>query len=311
MKICVILNPQAGAGRAGASWPQFSALLEEAVGEFELKRTSAPGDASHLARKAIFDGTELIIAVGGDGTTNEVANGFIDGNGQISTSCALAIVPCGTGSDFCRTLGVDSDPAKAISGLSARSERSIDVGVAHFQSSGRMLVSRLFLNIASFGLSGVISRNMYLAGRSQLLPIKLRYLVETFRGLSSYHPANIRLAVDEAVFEGEVTLVAIANGQYFGGGMMVAPNASPQDGLFDVIVLRAITKSRLARKIALVYRGAHLSLPEIAVFRGSRIVAEADNRTSQNPVYLELDGENPGTLNCEIVVRPKALRLMQ
>ena len=311
MQTFVILNPQAGGGRAGAIWPQIRTQLENSIGKFAFSQTGAPEDATHLARKAISDGAELIISVGGDGTSNEVANGFFTSDGRISRKCALALVPCGTGSDFCRTLGLASDPAAAISEISQHNERAIDVGVASFHSNEGKLASRLFLNIASFGLSGAISDKMSEGDQLRWLPVKLKYLIETFRGLRSYKPAKVRLTVDDITIDREVMFVAIANGRCFGGGMMVAPDADPQDGLLDVIVLNAITKARLARKIALVYRGAHIGLPEIEVFRGARIVAQSENGQTQQPIFLEVDGEAPGTLDCEFTIRPSALRLWQ
>ncbi len=311
MRTFVILNPIAGGGRAGLKWPQTSALIKDALGAFESARTNAPGDATHLARKAIAEGVELIVSVGGDGTANEVANGIVSSDGATAKNCKLAVVPCGTGSDFCRTLGFAADPSIAISRIAKRSTRAIDVGVASYCSNDGALASRAFLNIASFGLSGMISRNVGTATRLPLLPIRLRYLIETFRSLSSYRPVDVRVSVDEQVIEGKVMFVAIANGRYFGGGMMVAPDADLRDGLLDVIVLRAISRTRLARKISLVYRGAHLKLPEIEVIRGSRIIVEALGDTDKTGVFVETDGENPGTLDCEFSIQPKALRLVQ
>lgn len=311
MQNCVILNPQAGDGQAGAVWPHIAPLLENVIGEFELARTEAPEDATHLARKAISDGAELIVSVGGDGTSNEVVNGFLDSNGNVSTNCALALVPCGTGADFGRSLGLAANPTVAISRISKHAERVIDVGVARYISNKDALASRLFLNIASFGLSGVISRNTERAVRLPLAPIRLTYLIETLRALRSYKPANVRLTIDDTVIEREIMFVAIANARFFGGGMMVAPDADPYDGLLDVVVLNRLSKIRLARKIPLVFRGTHIGLPEVEVFRGARIVAETQIKTDPTPVYLEIDGENPGFLDCEFTVLENALRVWQ
>ncbi len=311
MRVFVIINPKAGGGKAQACWSNIRDFLKRSIGSFDYALTTAPRDAIHLAQKAIAQGAELIIAVGGDGTTNEVANGFVDLNGCISRESALAIIPCGTGSDFCRTIGLTSDPVAAITRIVENNERLIDIGLVGFHSNAGALASRMFLNIASFGLSGAISHNMQGSVRLQRFSSKMTYLVETFRALYSYQPVSLRLTVDDNLFEREVMFVAVANGRYFGGGMMVAPNADPQDGLLDVIVLKAISKTRLARKIALVYRGSHLELPEIEVFRGSKITAEVANRSRETPVFLEVDGENPGYLDSEFTVKPKALRLAQ
>lgn len=311
MQKCVILNPQAGGGKAGAVWRHIAPLLEDVIGEFELFRTEAPMDATHLVRKAISDGAELIVAVGGDGTLNEVVNGFLDSNGQLSQVCALALVPCGTGTDFGRTLGLANDPTAAISRISKDAERVIDVGVASFHSNEGALASRLFLNIASFGLSGAINRRTERAVRLPFLPIRWTYLMETLLGLRSYNPANVRLSIDGTVIEREIMFVAIANARYFGGGMMVAPDADLCDGLLDIVVLNKMSKVRLARNIPLVFRGTHAGLLEVETFRAVRIIAETQDETNPSPIYLEVDGENTGFLNCEFTVQANALRLWQ
>ncbi|MCP4071635.1 MAG: diacylglycerol kinase family lipid kinase [Hyphomicrobiales bacterium] len=308
MSVFVIVNPKAGGGKTAARWPDIRSRLNASLIDYEYGLTNGPGDATRLAREALGNGARLIIAVGGDGTANEILNGFIDKSGRISTDVALAIMPSGTGSDFCRTIGLDDDPQNVIDRIVAGNERRIDVGnLKHFFPNGEQ-VTRLFLNIASFGLSGLICHNINHSDSSRMLPGKMHYLVKTLASLASYQPVRIRLHVDDNIIEEDIMLAAIANGRYFGGGMMVAPDADPQDGLLDVVALRAMSKIRLARKIGKVYRGTHIGLPEVISLRGSKLQVKITASGVNENALLEVDGESPGFSDCEISVLTKALR---
>lgn len=306
MDTFAIVNPGAGGGRAVTRWPQIQNLLTDAIGPFEHSFTNGPQDATKLARHAINQGVRRIIAVGGDGTINETVNGFADGSGGITNTCALGVVPCGTGSDFCRSFGINSDPAAAIARIASGQERRIDLGRAVYQSHQGGPEIRYFLNIASFGLSGAIAGNINRSAGPSWLPGQARYLIETLRSLVAYRSTVMKLTVDGVPMERDVMIAAVANGQYFGGGMQIAPGADPQDGQLDVVVISSVSKARLVRKILQVYRGAHLDLPEVEVFRGSRIIVEAD----AGPVLLELDGESPGHLTVEFTIVPQAVRVL-
>lgn len=307
----VIVNPASGGGRARSRWPRLSRLLRDAIGPFDHAMTARPGEATAMARAAIEGGCELVVAVGGDGTVNEVVNGFAGAGGQISRKCAFAAVPCGTGSDFVRGLGPGTGAERAIEILAKHGERLIDVGRTDFDAGEGTGGSRLFVNVASFGLSGTICRNMSLAPRSRVLPLRLTFLVETLAALRSFQPVPVRLTIDDTVIERQITLVAVANGRCFGAGMLIAPQADMQDGQFDIIVLKVISKSRLIGNIAKVYSGNHLALPEIEVYRGSRIKAEFVAGKGGPPAYAETDGESAGQLGCTISLLPQALRFAQ
>lgn len=307
----VIVNPASGGGRAQSRWPEISRLLRETAGPFDHVITTRPGEATNVARAAIKEGADLVIAVGGDGTVNEVLNGFAGTDGKITQKCAFAAIPCGTGSDFMRGLGFGTGPLPAIERIGKRIERKIDVGRIEFATADGMRDSRLFLNVASFGFSASVCHNLNRAPRSRILPLRVTFLAETLRALKVFRPAAIRLTVDGTVIERDVMLVAFANGRYFGGGMLIAPQADMEDGLFDVIVLKAISKSRLIRKIAHVYRGTHLRLPEIEVYSGKAISAAAIKGKGDVPVYIETDGESAGQLDCVISMLPQALRFAQ
>lgn len=300
----------AGNGRAAARWPAISAMAGDAFGPFAHAFTERPGHATELAREAVSRGMERIVAVGGDGTANEVANGLMlapAGRGPVP---GLAVIPCGTGSDFCRSLDVRSGPAAAIARIAGSTGRRIDVGLAEFHDTGGNRLRRHFINIATFGLSGTISARINDRTRAALLPGPLRYLTGTLGALARYQPPRMRLWIDGTMIERDVYLAAVANACFFGGGMRIAPEAKLDDGLFDIVILDAIPRMRLARKIARVYRGTHLAEPEITCMRGSHVIAQTVSPDACQSGLLDLDGENPGMLRAEFRILPKALRLL-
>ena len=230
--------------------------------------------------------------------------------GEVSDQAALAVVPLGTGSDFGKTFDFPRDLRSCIARIGNRNEMRIDLGTAEFTSHAGERENRLFANIASFGLSGAISENIASSTRFQKLPGKLKYLLETLSALSSYQPENLRIEVDDTAVEGRVTFAAIANGKFFGGGMKVAPDADVQDGQFEVVVLEDMPKLELAAKIRHVYRGTHIHLSQVKCFRGSKVRVSIADASRRSPMYLDLDGECPGRLDCKFFILPQALRII-
>lgn len=299
----------AGNGKAAARWPAISALASGAFGTFNHAFTEQPGHATMLACKAVEEGVDRIIAVGGDGTANEVINGLLSTPAAGGVPASFGVIPCGTGSDFCRSLGLKPDPAAAIARIASSSGRLIDVGRSTFTGKSGNTSQRLFINIATFGLSGTISANINDRSRAAFLPGPMRYLAGTLSALAGYHPPRMRITIDGKVAERDVHLAAVANACFFGGGMKIAPEAALDDGLFDVIILDAIPRLQLARKIAKVYGGRHLGEPEITFLRASHVIAETVDPGQAAMGQLDLDGENPGTLRAEFSILPKSLRL--
>ena len=309
MRTLVIINPTAGSGKAAARWPSIAAQLTSATGRFDHVFTETPNHATMLASRAAREGMERIIAVGGDGTANEVTNGILACRDTGAALPRLGVIPCGTGSDFCRSLGLKPDPAAAVARIASGATRLIDVGIAQYTRISGVVASRHFINIATFGLSGQISCNLNNRAKVSALPGPVRYLTETLRALASYRPPRMRITIDGKAIERGVYFAAVANAKYFGGGMHIAPAALLDDGLFDIVILDAISKWQLVRKIGKVYRGAHLNEPEITVLRGSHVIAETVIGEDAAMGLLDLDGEHSGMLRAEFRVLPKALRL--
>lgn len=303
----VIVNPAARSGRAGRKWPALSQQLEAAGCKHVTLHTRAPGEATRLCEAALRSGTTLIIAAGGDGTINEVANGFFDQANRdqlIAPDARLGILPLGTGSDFARTFGI-RDAGSAIETLAAGASTLIDVGCVELQRAGAQPLTRYFVNIADLGL-GAETVNLVNHG-PRIGGAFLSYLIGAVRAILAHRPPHISLRFDDGEVVAEpMSIVVIANNRYFGGGMLVAPEAQPDDGLFDVLWLKGTSRGRLlVDLLPKVYRGAHLGHPLVCRRRTAQLSLE-----SLLPVPLEIDGEQIGTAPVTFRLLPRALRIV-
>src|SRR5689334_2128492 len=221
----VVVNPKSQAGAVGKRWPYLADQIRRRL-PFDQVHTRAPGDATRLAREALRAGAERVVAVGGDGTINEVANGFFEDGKPIAPDAALGVLPYGTGGDFRRTLGLPTDFRGAVEVLARDKRRRIDVGRIDYTVRGGGRGTRMFVNIASFGVSGVVDRLVNQS--SKRLGGKISFLVATARATLEYDNQRVRLRFDgksDGAVDMTINTVAIANGRYFGGGMFIAPEA--------------------------------------------------------------------------------------
>jgi YegS/Rv2252/BmrU family lipid kinase len=304
MRVQVIVNPFAGYGRAGKLWPQIERRLREIYPVLQSRLTVRPREATDIARQSIIDGVDLILAMGGDGTVNEVVNGFFDGARQISTDAILGIIPIGTGKDFIRSLGLPSDPFHAIQKISAAAPRPADVGRLSCSGLDGRPVVRYFINVADLGIGGAVVDRIN--GSSKRLGGFLTHLNSLLVTLASYKNVRVRLRIDDAVDEEMVVnSINVANGQFLGGGMWLAPDAKIDDGWFDVVIIGNLKRVEALMNIPLLYRGKLAQHPKVKVVRGRRIEA-----TSAQDVLLEADGEGPGKLPAVFEIVPSAVKLL-
>ncbi len=308
MHTVVIVNPRSAGGKTERNWPRMREVIHEQYGAFEHRFTEGPGDATHKAREALEAGADLVVALGGDGSINEVANGFFSAaKEKCKPEAALGILPAGTGGDFIRTLGVPRDLGEAAAHLKNAKIRTIDVGrLAFTEKSGAPLAqTRHFVNIASFGIAGLVDE--YVNKSSKSLGGKVSFALATLKAGAVYKNANVRITLDSAPpREGRIYNVAVANGRYFGGGMKVAPDAALDDGYFDVVTLGNFGFGDLLFRGLDIYSGKHLSNPKVMVHRARRIDAEA---LEDVVVLLDVDGEQPGQLPAQFELLPNALRV--
>jgi diacylglycerol kinase (ATP) len=253
-------------------------------------------------RDGLRNGPRLVVAVGGDGTVNEVVNGFFDGGRPIAPESELAVVPIGTGRDGVRTYGISGKPERAIALLADGATRTIDLGRATYTAHAGGEESRIFLNIASCGLSGAVAER---ANRtSKRLGGTSAFLWATIATFAGWKNVPFQITIDGEQRELVANNTIVANGQYFGGGMHIAPDARTDDGLLDAIVFGDVGRLDLALNMHRLYRGTILRHPK-ASHRLARSVLVAPARA----LPIEIDGEQPGVTPVSFEVLPAALRL--
>lgn len=305
MKIRIIVNPRAGAGAAARSARLVSACLEASGTAHDVAETTAPGDATRLARNARSDGVDVLAVVGGDGTLSEVAQAYLDDGGGPVAGPSIAVVPAGTGGDFSRLFQLDRDPQRAARRITSGTPRPLDLGVLDVVTETGKPTRRAFLNIGSFGISGRIDRIVnrgpkWMGGR-------MAFAIGTVRAMSAYKNVPVSIQVDgRDWYEGRIVVVAIANGKYFGGGMKVAPNAEASDGLFDVVSVGDLSLAESLVLAPRLYSGTHVEHARVSSTRGVRVEAVP---LSTSPVYVDADGETPGRLPLAATIFPGALTL--
>lgn len=305
MHTCAIVNPVAGGGRARRRWPQLLSCLQEVASSLSVRWTTGPDSATSLARQALKEGTDRIVAVGGDGTLHEVVNGFFENEALVAPSAVLAFVACGSGSDFRRALGTPTG-VDAVQQLRSAPIQRLDLLRVQYTTEKDCQAHCYAINIASTGLSGTVVRNF---SRGSLpLPPRLRYFWAALWALASDHPFPLRLTLDgEPLPPTHARLVAVANGHSFAAGLPIAPAATPNDGLFDVTVLHDAPIFSLLRRGHRFYQGTHTSLDEVTTYRGRHLtIHPLDTRP---PPWLEADGEALGLLPATVELLPQALRV--
>ena len=302
MRTAFIVNPASANGRTGKRWPQVWERISALGPEHSAMLTARPGHATELAAEVLAAGVDTVVAVGGDGTLSEVANGFF-AQPQGYPGAALGLLPFGTGGDFRRTLGIPGDLDAAIECINARKLRSIDVGRIEMAGLEGGTVVRYFINIADAGIGGVVVERVNRT--SKVFGGKASFLYASIATLLKYRPQALDVRTAERGWEGKAQNVVVANGQYFGGSMHVAPGADPADGRFEVVVFGDIARFEAIRSINDIYKADHLKNPKVTTWRSDRVEV-----TSPERVLIEADGELSGALPAVFEVLPKAISVV-
>ena len=304
MRTVVIANPQAGGGRVGRRWEHYKGSAVKVFAPTEMCLTTRRGEACDLVRRAIVQGAQRIVVIGGDGTVNEAVNGFFDGERPIGANVVLAVCAAGTGGDFVRTLGISGLSMEAA--FAGAVVRRVDLGRASFTALDGSRQSRYFLNIASLGSSAVVVERVNRT--SKRFGAKCAFYVGTLRGLAAYRNQAMQLSTqDGASFGAVINTVAIANGRYFGGGMMIAPHGRLDDGLLDVVVVGDVGVAKFIAHSHRLYCGTHLDLPFVCSYVARTLDVSA---SGDSAVLVELDGELVGALPAKFEVLPSVLLLL-
>lgn len=298
----LVVNPRSANGTTARAWPKILARAREILGEAEAVCTEGPFHAAELARRGLRDGFDRIVAVGGDGTNHEVVNGFFEGGQPVRSGAAFACLPRGTGCDFLKTFGLPRDPEALLARMARVAPRPIDVGWMRF-AGPRGREERAFLNIADFGIGGRTVARVNRTTKS--MGGLVSFLFGTLGAFAAWAPERVRLRIDGGAWEERaITGVNVANGQFFGGGMRIAPEARVDDGLFDVVVVEAMPRLSLLRGMPALYRGRHLGRHRVQFVRARRVDTEADGE-----VLIDADGEQPGRLPAAFELLPGAIHL--
>ncbi len=305
MRTCAIVNPTAGQGQVERLWPDLLSELRAVTSDLAVCETTAPGEATTLTRAALTEDYDRIVAVGGDGTLHEVVNGYFQSNGTpLTPAPPLIPIPCGTGTDFNRVLD-DKTGIDAVAYLRSDRVRPVDLLRLKYTGLDGERASRYALNIASLGLSSAVVRSVNRGGLP--LPGRLRYFGAILRALFDHAPFRVGITLDgTAVADDPVRLVAIANGHTFGAGVKIAPDAVVDDELLDLTILHDISAFRLLRSLPQFYEGEHRSLDGVSTYRGRQLTVRP---FTEEPVWLEADGELVGQLPVTVEVVPAALRI--
>jgi len=257
MKLYCIINPYAGKGITGRLWPEVKKNLDKLSPEITYDFTQYPGHASTLARDIKRIGVDGVIAVGGDGTINEVINGLVDSN------LPLGIIPTGTGNDLSRTLGIPQDPFEAVIILAQAKLTEINLGEVN---------GTYFVNVASVGfdaaVAGLVNKRRFLKGKAAYYGAILLNIIRN-------RHYNLSISLDGNIIEKKCTLVAIANGKYYGAGQKIAPQADYTDDLFDVVIIASAPRVDILKTLPGIKDGRHLRSPYVNIYKAKIVTVSS------------------------------------
>ncbi len=296
----LIVNPRSGRGLASGQWPQTERRLRAILPSFHAAFTESPEDATRLAAEAVGR-YEVVVAVGGDGTTNEVVNGLVGREGAVPPGVALGVLPAGTGSDFLRSFAVPRSLEGAAAVLARGQRRDVDVGRARFLSFEGAPTTRYFINEAEIGLGAEACQSVNRS--SKRLGAVATYLWAIPVAMLHYRDQPVSFSMDGGPAETVILNNAwIANGSYSGAGIHSAPSASPDDGLLDVVrIVHAGLLQRL-RGFTKLRSGAFVDLPHVDYRTARHVEVTAETR-----VPVETDGEPVGTVPATFDLLPTRL----
>jgi len=294
-----LVNPASDNGATGKRWPELAHRAEGLGLAGETLFSERPGHLIELAERAAREGAELVVAVGGDGTLSETVTGLVRAGG----STELAMIPIGTGMDFVRTYGIPVRFEDAVRTARDGRPRTIDVGRVTYRTWDGSEAQRYVANVGSVGMSAAVAQRAnamtkVAGGRATFFYALVRVFLEWKNTL-------VTVELDDGERrEGRMHDVIVANGQYHGGAMWLAPEARPDDGLFDVVLIGDITKRDFVTTAPKIYRGTYLSHPKVELLRTRTVAVDAPER-----MPIELDGEQVGTTPVRFEIVPGALRV--
>jgi diacylglycerol kinase (ATP) len=296
----LIVNPSAGDGGVRRLLPRLLTALTGQGLVYQVEETTGPEDAEARARRAIGQGSRYLVAVGGDGTVNGVVNGMFAGREPLAGDAVLAVVGAGTGCDFVRTFGLDRNPEILARHLASPATMDIDVGVVRCRDDLGREQERLFANVGQVGYGAEVVR---FADRLPRRLGRVRYLLAAWAAIAKVERTPARLTVDHFERDLELVELVVANGQFFGGGMKVAPRALLDDGRYNVLAFTGRPSQVFLLTIKL-FQGEHLPDPEIVEYQSTGVTI-----APVRPLPVEVDGEVVGRTPARFELIEKVLRV--
>jgi YegS/Rv2252/BmrU family lipid kinase len=294
----LIANRRAGRGSVAKALPEVEDHLRKRHLEYEVRYTEGRGHATEIARESIAAGKRFLVAVGGDGTIHEVVNGMIVDDRTVGDDQpVLGVIGAGTGCDFIRTFGIPGMPGHAVSHLDGPESFPIDLGKVTYSAANGPAI-RYFANIAEAGLGAAT------IARSEKLPRFLGptlYMFAFWLTLRRHRSYQAQVDLVDRSWEGKLNNLVVANCQFFGGGMKIAPKAAPTDGLLDVLIEHARKREAIAL-LPKIYKGEHLPHPDFELFKRVKVTVTADR-----PLPVEADGELLGETPATFEVLKEAI----
>jgi diacylglycerol kinase (ATP) len=297
LRTVFLVNPASANGSTGRRWPEIAHRATSAGLHGDALFSRAPGELADLASKAADDGAKLLVVVGGDGSVHEVANGIAERDGV-----EIAVIPRGTGWDFARSLALPHSLDAAIRVALEGRTRTIDLGRASYRTWAGNDEQSWFANVGSVGMSGAIAQRAN--DTTKAFGGKVSYVWATFAVFARWSNSEIQVTVDGERRRARMHDVIVSNGAFLGGGMKICPDAQPDDGVFDVLLIGDLAKRDLLLTMPKIFRGTHLPHPKAELLRGSQVTVDAPE-----PLPIELDGEQPGTTPARFELVPQALRV--
>ena len=298
LKPVVVLNPYASNGKARNAFPTIKTVMSQRWDDIRFALTESPDEVDEIVEDAIEAGFDCVISVGGDGTNNRVLNALMNlrERNAASEPVVYGNLPIGTGQDWARTAKVPAGLENALQWLAAQQPRPIDVGKVRVDGQ-----TQYFLNISSVGIGYNVNVHV-----EKNKGVPMPFVFGALKAIIEYTPTAMKISVDGKLFyDGKTYLVAIANGQYFGAGMAVAPNASIDDGVFDVVLLEGKSQLSAVTALATVFSKQHLRLSQVHTKTGKSVEVVCNEE-----VGVEIEGELYRGKRMQYSVLPRSLQML-
>lgn len=297
----IILNPISGKQKGMRQWARIKGVLEKAHVDFIVHTSAFPLHEQQLLDKGIEEGYRDFILIGGDGTFHGVINSFMEQPEDIRKEVTFTMIPAGTGNDWARTFLGKAKPEKIIQWMLEGKTLIQDIGWAAYCEEDRE-EKRYFLNVAGMGFDAFVAKN-YLSDNPANSFVYLKGLL---RGLMRFKPPKAHIQFDSEEVTDTAFILAAGNGRYFGGGMKITPRSDPQDGLLDFTLVRGVSKLKVISVLPSLYAGTFYDKTPKITHHRSKIV----HVTSEDPIFLQLDGELVGQTPASFGIEPAAVRVV-